>query len=657
MKKIGFSLALLAIAAVALGLRLYRFTPPPTLESYTVNPVSQLPPGLHSDEAYNALAGWRILHTGDWSPYSDIDQGRSVAHMTLTALVIALLGPVAESARITSLIVGLASILGMVWLILALFRSRLTPRALNSLLLIAALEMAATYWLVHFSRAGFELSTLPCLMILAYAALWRWLHRPTWIMSLVAGALLGFTLYTYYAAYAAPIVVIAGIGVYLRNERGKLPLRQLGGYALAFGLIALPLVVYAFTYPDSFLHRVQDTAATADTALFDNLVRTLGGLVASGDTAAAYNLPGRSLLDPVQAGLMLIGLWVCVRRIKQSEFFFVLWWLTVMLLPAVLSSGAPAFNRLAGAVPALIVVVALGGMQLYEWLARLQWRWLAPLTLIALLAFTPLMTAYDYFEVWPHTKGLLTSFSVAERIQAQAIKTQTAAQQVYLSPSDNQRSIFAYLWQEQPLATSFNGRRCTVIPRQIAQDTNWIVNTLEDKRTADRLSVLYPQVTSQPLWVNTGTTVVSQLAVKAGASAQVPTTTLATIGDLFRLRDYRLVTSPARGDNLRIRLLWEPIRPTRDDWVIATYLLDSAGQIRAQEDRQPCDGSYPTSRWQSTDLISDDRVLPIPADLPAGEYQLAIAVYRLSDSTRLPVRGPLNQPLDAMFSLGTVTVP
>ncbi len=657
MKKIGYILAILAIAAVALGLRLYRFTPPPTLESYTVNPVSQLPPGLHSDEAFNALAGWRILHTGYWSPYSDIDQGRSVAHMTLTAAVIALLGPVAESARITSLSVGLASILGMVWLIYALFRSRLAPPTLNILLLIAALEMAATYWLVHFSRAGFELITLPLLMILACAALWQWLHRPTWIMSLIAGALLGFTLYTYYAAYAAPLVVIAGIGVYLWNERGKLPLRQLGGYAMAFGLIALPLVGYAFNYPDSFLHRVQDTAATADTGLFDNVTRTLGGLVVSGDTTAAYNLPGRSLLDPIQAGLILIGLWICIRRIKQPEFFFMLWWLMVMLLPAMLSNGAPAFNRLAGAVPALIIVVALGGLQLYQWLARLRWKWLAPLTLTVLLAFTTLKTAYDYFEVWPHTKGLLTTFSEAERVQAESILTQATTRQLYLSPSDNQRSIFAYLWQEQPLATSFNGRRCTVIPRQISQDTSWIVNMLEDKRTTDRLSALYPQVMSQPLWVNTGTTVVSQLSVKAGTSAQVPTTTLATIGDLFRLRDYRLITSPIRGENLRIRLLWEPLGPTRDDWVIATYLLDSARQIRAQEDRQPCDGSYPTSHWQSTDLISDDRVLPIPADLPAGEYQLAIAVYRLGDNTRLPVRGSLNQPLDDMLSLGTVTVP
>ena len=68
MKKIGFILAIAAVAIVALGLRLYRFTPPSTLEGYTIDPVIQLPPGLHSDEAYNALAALRFLQTGEWKP-------------------------------------------------------------------------------------------------------------------------------------------------------------------------------------------------------------------------------------------------------------------------------------------------------------------------------------------------------------------------------------------------------------------------------------------------------------------------------------------------------------------------------------------------------------------------------------------------------------
>jgi len=88
-----------------------------------------------------------------------------------------------------------------------------------------------------------------------------------------------------------------------------------------------------------------------------------------------------------------------------------------------------------------------------------------------------------------------------------------------------------------------------------------------------------------------------------------------------------------RGGQLRARLLWEPIGSTPDNWIIATYLIDASGQIRAQDDRQPCDGSYSTSRWQTTDLISDDRTLAIPEDLPSVSINL---LSRSIDSATTP---------------------
>lgn len=658
MKKVWFILAILAIAAVALGLRLYRFVPPSTLEGYTVDPVSQLPPGLHSDEAYDAVAALRILNSGQLAPYSTIDQGRAVAHIYLTALVMVVAGPMPESSRIASVIASLLSVAAMAWAAREIFRTKFSAAELRVLQLIAAAQIAGTYWFVHFGRMGLDNIAVPWLMLPAFALLWRWLHQPSFKLSLLAGLSLGLVLYAYPAAYAVPIVVALTILAERLTQPEAFPPRaQLASYVTAFSLVALPLVVYAAQNPDQFIHRMQDTAAPSVGGLLDNLRLTAGGLFLQGDMLPFYNLPGRPLLDPIQGALTLIGGWLALRRFKQPEFLFVLLWCTIMLLPGILSAWSPAFNRMTGAVPGILLVTSLGGLQFYRWLSKLRWKWVAPATLAALVLVSFILTAHDYFVAWPNSKGLLTTFSLPERIQAQAVKAQAATQQLYLSPSDNQRSIFAYLWRDQPLAASFNGRRCTVIPRKLARDTSWVVNLMEDKRTLERLSALYPQVDSQPLWVNTGSTVVTQLFLPAGLTAQVPSTTLATVGDLFRLRDYRLIESPTRGGRLRARLLWEPIGTTTNDWTIATYLTDSSGAIVAQDDRQPCDGSYPTSRWQSGDLISDDRTLAVPADLPPGNYQLAIVFYRLSDNTRLPVRGSANQPLGDMLYLGTVTVP
>lgn len=658
MRKIGFILVVLAIAVAALGLRLYRFTPPSTLGSYGLDPTAQLPPGLHSDEAYDAVAALRTVRSGQLAPYSTIDQGRAVAHIYLTALVIAVAGPIAESSRIASVIASLLSIAAMAWTVREIFRTQFSASELRVLQLIAAAQVAGTYWFVHFGRMGLDNIAVPWLMLPAFALLWRWLHLPSLKLSVLAGAFLGIVLYAYPAAYAAPIVVALTLIAEKLAKPKKFPtLAQLALYAIAFGLVALPLIIYATNNPDQFVHRMQDTAVPSLGSILDHTRLTLGGLFFQGDTAPFYNLPGRPLLDPIQSMLTLIGGWLVLRHFKQPEFLFVLLWSSIMLLPGILSAWSPAFNRMTGAVPGILLVAALGGLQVYRWLSKFRWKWAAPVTLSVLVLITFIQTAHDYFVVWPNTKGLLYTFSLPERIQAEAIKARAVAQQTYLSPSDSQRPIFAYLWQDQPLAISFNGRRCTIVPRVLTRDTAWLVNVQEDKRTRDRLSALYPQVASHPLWVNAGTTVVTQLSLPANLAARVPATTLATAGELFRLRDYRMIEPPIRGGQLRARLLWEPIGSTLDNWIIATYLIDASGQIHAQDDQEPCDGSYPTSRWQTTELISDDRTLAIPEDLPPGEYQLALVFYRLSDNTRLSVRGPTGNAAGDILILDTVSVP
>lgn len=658
MRRFWFGLAIVLIVLTAIGLRVYRLAPPPALDDYSADPVAQLPPGLHSDEAYDALAALRVLRSRELAPYSTVDQGRAVAHIYLSALVIAVAGPVAEASRIASVIAGLMSIAGMAWLVQELFRPIFSAREIRCLQLIAVAQLAGTYWFVHFSRMGFDIIAVPWLMLPAMALFWRWLHAPTLRRSLLAGGGLGLVLYAYPAAYAVPVIMVFTLAAWWTRRDRRLPLRHLGLYGLAFAVIALPLAAYAIGQPELFTHRMQDTAAPTLSTLIENAGSTLWGIVGRGDGEVFYNLPGRPLLDVVQSVLAAIGLWIALRRIKQPEFLFILLWSAIMLLPGILSAWAPTFNRITGAVPGILMLVTLGGKQVYQVLTAIRWRWLAGAVVGAALLFTFGATFIDYFIRWPQATGLIYSYSVGERIQAEAVRAAPAGAEVYLTPSDRQRPIFEYLWQDQPLAKSFNGRRCAVAPRQTRQDTRWFANANEDKqRTRDRLSALYPQLAERILWVNTGTPVITELSIGPGATAQLPTAILATVGDTFRLRDYRLVGQPTRSSPLRARLLWEPLGLTPDDWTVGTYLLDAAGRIRAQDDRQFCDGSYPTSQWQIDDLISDDRVLPIPQDLPAGDYQLAIVIYRPSDNTRLPVRGPDDQPLGDTLTLGTVAVP
>ena len=85
------------------------------------------------------------------------------------------------------------------------------------------------------------------------------------------------------------------------------------------------------------------------------------------------------------------------------------------------------------------------------------------------------------------------------------------------------------------------------------------------------------------------------------------------------------------------------------DHTVFVHLLNGAGELVLTGDGPPAGGYFNSSLWQPGDIIPDPHTLLLPADLPPGEYQLAIGLYepltgvRLlrtdgGDSLRLPLR-------------------
>jgi len=93
------------------------------------------------------------------------------------------------------------------------------------------------------------------------------------------------------------------------------------------------------------------------------------------------------------------------------------------------------------------------------------------------------------------------------------------------------------------------------------------------------------------------------------------------------------------GDSLPMRLLWRALGTPQEDFTVFVHLLDANGRLISQKDSQPQDGTYPTSFWDSGEIVPDWYELPIPLDTPPGDYAIALGLYRLADGTRLPVVG------------------
>lgn len=93
------------------------------------------------------------------------------------------------------------------------------------------------------------------------------------------------------------------------------------------------------------------------------------------------------------------------------------------------------------------------------------------------------------------------------------------------------------------------------------------------------------------------------------------------------------------GDTLTLVFYWESLAPSDVDYTIFVHLRDSNNASRVGADHQPYDGAVPTTQWRVGAVIKDVVKLDLPADLPSGEYQVAVGMYRLDTLERLPVVG------------------
>jgi len=86
-------------------------------------------------------------------------------------------------------------------------------------------------------------------------------------------------------------------------------------------------------------------------------------------------------------------------------------------------------------------------------------------------------------------------------------------------------------------------------------------------------------------------------------------------------------------------LVWRAVSPPQADYTVFAHLLDPAGVPLANADHFP---AVPARQWPVGRLLPDRVNLALPADLPAGRYQVEVGLYNPSEpgGPRLEARGP-----------------
>jgi hypothetical protein len=333
--------------------------------------LATVPLEMWSDQAEKLLDVLDVLN-GKLSIYFPRNTGREAIQFYLAAATSKILG---TGISFMTLKVGTA-LLGLITLpFIYLFAKEYGGRWVGFLAMVAA---GIAYWPNVISRVGLRFPLYPLFVAPAMLFLVRGLRTRNRNDFLLCGATLGLAVHGYSPARVIPLIVAAGVGLYMLHKvseehRSKV-LMWLGIAALISIVIFLPLLRVAIDMPDLFLKRILTRVADTEQALpgpplqifLDNLWNGIRMFNWDDGEIWVISISHRPALDWIMGGLLILGVLMSTYRyIRYRNWQDLLLLLSVplLMLPSTLSLAFPAENpapnRASGAMIPIFTLVAL----------------------------------------------------------------------------------------------------------------------------------------------------------------------------------------------------------------------------------------------------------------------------------------------------------
>ncbi len=612
--------------------------------------LTDVPPGLHYDEAANAVLVGDIGLRGERPIFIHSYTGKEPLFFYLAGGLTRALGESVFALRLTSAFIGLLTVAVTYWL----GREMLADRRIA---IIAAALLAISFWHLVFSRMGFRVISQPLMQALAVALLFRGLKRSQLLPCLFGGAFLGLAAYTYLAVRIFPFLLILAMPSLLFS-RGKVRLRvsQLTLFGVAALVVSLPLLLYFYQNPDAFWVRLgQAGPGSASPSLLESYFRSLGMLFLLGDPYWRFNIPGRALFNWLWGGLLVAGWLILLLRWRRwwydwqkASVLLLLLAPLVMILPTALAVNeiVPSNLRAIGMIPFIFFLPAVGLVFLLEGAANFlrlpnlaltrrlqQWRILEAyeinyaFVVLVILLLGGAATWQQYFNDWATRSDLFYEtdsdlVDVAEYLNEGAPDVGV----VYVAALHYRHPTLAYLadsydsikWLPESEALVFpaSGASLTVYPHSSPAPA-WAREYL-------------PTPEAGPIGPDGDHTF---FAYEVDSTPPISPTQPVSVnfGDKITLLGHSLETGQS-GAVIPLTLFWEvqgaPDQPVQ----LFVHLEDERGYRWSQLESF----AYPSEQWTPGETIIQRVELPAPAGIPPGNYRLRVGLFNAESGARLP---------------------
>jgi len=108
-------------------------------------------------------------------------------------------------------------------------------------------------------------------------------------------------------------------------------------------------------------------------------------------------------------------------------------------------------------------------------------------------------------------------------------------------------------------------------------------------------------------------------------------------GDAIALVGYTIEPETLKPGMMKLDLVWQAQRAMAQRFTAFVHLENMNNEKIAQDDREPYNGIYPTTRWAANEMVRETYSLNVPKDLAPGKYVLLIGWYDTYSGDRLSV--------------------
>lgn len=639
------------------------------------------PMGMTQDELANAeIASW--LRGGYVSViYDEIQPAREFVYYSLLAGFTAVAGDNGIIVwRLPSVWISLVTLALSARLMRSLFNERIALLALGL--------MAVLFWPVWLGRSVLHVTLVPFITTLTAYTVMRALRAggrgSAALWYTFAGICLGVSQYVHVICWTLILFFFLYLLATLLTDSQYLKERWINiVYMLLLMLIIMtPLFIYLSSNPG-----VRDRVPLADqpgmvAELPGRFISAIAGLGLRGDILPWHNLPGRPVLGPVCALLFLVGLGVCIARVRQREYMAVLIWLAVGFLPSLFLPQKSDFEYMSVLLPILFIFPSIALYELFLLttradrlrISRDQVETAFTVTAFLMITVNLFFTYRDFFVRWPDRADVREAYlseigAIAHYLDIDDEETPVAVCSGRLreerdAKALSNREILAYMMHREDLPIRyFDCRRSLVLmdggseqriffPRGHFYDLPGKFQPWMDD--AEDIGIRY--VSSD---VAVRVDIETKLADFAGGLMTLsPTAWPPEIGD-FRLAElpvrfgynlaflgYDLRNPELRpGDYIEVATYWRMDGPPPPQLVQFTHLLGSPFVVLAQNDSIGVD----VGTLQSRDVFMEYILIQVPSAISEGYYSLSTGMYFPDTNERLPAFEEGNYIADRLF--------